>query len=91
MSHKDGLLAAAILFLVLDTIVVAARVYVRTVVVVRGFGWDDFVLLLTWMGFVISLGFGFTSMHFGYAAEDKQPWYDAAKVTKVCFEPFGCF
>ncbi|KAI3331974.1 hypothetical protein HD806DRAFT_546218 [Xylariaceae sp. AK1471] len=85
MSHKEGLIAAAVLFLVLDTIVVALRVYVRTVVVTRGFGWDDFVLCLTWMGFVISLGFGFAAMRYGYAAEDQQPWYDPAKVTQYTY------
>lgn len=85
MGHKEGLQAAAIVFLTLDTLVVAARVYVRTIVIEHGFGWDDFVLVLTWMGYVISLGFEFASMHYGYAAVDKQPWYDKAKITQVCF------
>ncbi|KAJ8117441.1 hypothetical protein ONZ43_g4207 [Nemania bipapillata] len=84
-SHRDSLLAAAILFLVLDSIVVFARVYVRTRVVTRGFGWDDFVLCLTYIGYVISLGFGFTAMHYGYAAEDQQPWYDKKKATMYTY------
>jgi hypothetical protein len=48
-SHRDGLIAAAVVFLVLDTTVVLARVYVRTKVIIRGFGWDDFVLCLTYV------------------------------------------
>ncbi|KAI1430136.1 hypothetical protein F5Y12DRAFT_709145 [Xylaria sp. FL1777] len=84
-SHHDSLLAAAILFLVLDTLVVFTRVYVRTIVIPRGFGWDDFVLCLTYVGFVISLGLGFTAMYYGYAADDVQPWYDKDKATMFTY------
>ncbi|KAI0117730.1 hypothetical protein GGR51DRAFT_265440 [Nemania sp. FL0031] len=83
-SHHDSLFAAAVLFLVLDGIVVFLRVYVRTRVV-RGFGWDDFVLCLTYTGFVISLGLGFTAMHYGYAADDVQPWYNKKKATMFTY------
>ncbi len=48
-SHHDSLFAAAVVFLVLNSIVVFARVYVRTVVIPRAFGWDDFVLCLTYV------------------------------------------
>ncbi|KAJ2987942.1 hypothetical protein NUW58_g4231 [Xylaria curta] len=84
-SHSDSLFAAAVLFLILDGIVVIARVYVRTRVVTRGFGWDDFVLCLTYIGFVISLGLNFTAMHYGYAADDVQPWYDKKKATMFTY------
>ncbi|GAP84925.1 putative integral membrane protein [Rosellinia necatrix] len=84
-SHRDSLFAAAVLFLVLDSTVVFARVYVRTRVVIRGFGWDDFVLCLTYIGFVISLGLGFAAMQYGYAAEDEQPWYDKKKATMFTY------
>ncbi|KAI1188778.1 hypothetical protein F5B17DRAFT_253321 [Nemania serpens] len=84
-SHHDSLFAAAVLFLVLDSAVVFARVYVRTRVVTRGFGWDDFVLCLTHLGFVISLGLGFAAMHYGYSAEDEQPWYDKEKATMFTY------
>ncbi|KAI1369556.1 hypothetical protein F5Y08DRAFT_97124 [Xylaria arbuscula] len=84
-SHHDSLLAAAVLFLVLNTIVVFSRVYVRTVVIPGGFGWDDFVLCLTYTGFVISIGLGFAAMHYGYAATDVQPWYDVATATMFTY------
>ncbi|KAI0443363.1 hypothetical protein F4803DRAFT_328634 [Xylaria telfairii] len=84
-SHRDSLFAAAVLFLVLNSIVVFARVYVRTRIVVRGFGWDDFVLCLTYVGFVISIGLGFAAMHYGYAADDVQPWYNKAKATMFTY------
>lgn len=48
-SHHDSLFAAAVLFLVLNTVVVFSRIYVRTVVIPGGFGWDDFVLCLTYV------------------------------------------
>ncbi|KAI0458641.1 hypothetical protein F5B21DRAFT_458874 [Xylaria acuta] len=83
-SHRDSLFAAAVVFLVLNSIVVFARVYVRTRVV-RSFGWDDFVLCLTYVGFVISLGLGFAAMHYGYAADDVQPWYNKEKATMFTY------
>ncbi|KAI1121436.1 hypothetical protein F5Y10DRAFT_101354 [Nemania abortiva] len=83
-SHHDSLFGAAVLFLVLDGLVVLLRVYVRTRVV-RSFGWDDFVLCLTYTGFVISIGLGFTAMHYGYAADDVQPWYDKKKATMFTY------
>ncbi|KAI0913205.1 hypothetical protein F4823DRAFT_85218 [Ustulina deusta] len=84
-SHHDSLFAAAVVFLVLNSIVVFARVYVRTVVIPRAFGWDDFVLCLTYAGFVISIGLGFTAMHYGYAADDVQPWYNKTKATMFTY------
>ncbi|TGJ78596.1 hypothetical protein E0Z10_g10170 [Xylaria hypoxylon] len=84
MSHRESLFAAAVLFLVLDSIVVFLRVYVRTKVI-TSFGWDDFVLCLTYVGFVISHGFGFSAMHYGYAADDVQPWYDKKKATMYTY------
>ncbi|KAI0489666.1 hypothetical protein F4859DRAFT_161020 [Xylaria cf. heliscus] len=83
-SYHDSLFGAAVLFLVLNTIVVFARVYVRTRVV-RSFGWDDFVLCLTYVGFVISIGLGFAAMHYGYAADDVQPWYNKEKATMFTY------
>ncbi|KAI0196139.1 integral membrane protein [Xylaria flabelliformis] len=83
-NYRDSLYAAAIFFLVVDTTIVLARVYVRTRVV-HSFGWDDFVLCLTHIGFVISIGLGFTALHYGYAAEDTQPWYDKDTATMFTY------
>ncbi|KAI0543069.1 hypothetical protein GGR58DRAFT_7791 [Xylaria digitata] len=85
MSYRESLMAAAILFLVLDSIVVFLRVYVRTRVITRGFGWDDFALCLTYIGFVISIGLGFAAMQYGYAAEDIQPWYNKKRATMFTY------
>ncbi|KAI1803785.1 hypothetical protein F4811DRAFT_318935 [Daldinia bambusicola] len=85
MGHRNDLIAAMIVFLIVDTLAIAARLYVRLKMLTRGFGLDDVVLLLTYLGFVISCAMGFTSMHYGYAAQDEQPYYSKAKSTQFLF------
>ncbi|KAI2623641.1 hypothetical protein GGS21DRAFT_541386 [Xylaria nigripes] len=84
MVLRNSLLAASIVFLVINSFVVFLRVYVR-IYVVRSFGWDDCVLLLTYIGFVISVALGFAAIHYGYAADDVQPWYDQDKATMFTY------
>lgn len=47
--YKSSLIAAMTVFLILDTIAVAARVYVRTMLI-NGFGYDDAFLCLSFVG-----------------------------------------
>lgn len=49
MGHRDDLIAAMAVFLVVDTLAIAARLYVRTKMLTRGFGLDDVVLILTYV------------------------------------------
>ncbi|KAI1417202.1 integral membrane protein [Hypoxylon sp. FL1857] len=84
-SHRDDLIAAMVVFLVVDTIVIAARLYVRTRMLTRGFGWDDVMLIVTYLGFIISCAMGFTSIRYGYAAPDEQPWYNKSKAAQFLF------
>ncbi|OTB07370.1 hypothetical protein M426DRAFT_268647 [Hypoxylon sp. CI-4A] len=84
-NPRDNLIAAMAVFLVVDTVAMAARLYVRTKMLTRGFGWDDVVLLTTYLGFIISCAMGFTSMQYGYAAADEQPYYDKTKATRFLF------
>ncbi|KAL7621182.1 hypothetical protein AAE478_008499 [Parahypoxylon ruwenzoriense] len=84
-SHRDDLIAAMSVFLIVDAAVVAARLYVRIKMLTRGFGWDDVALCLTYIGFIISCSMGFTSMRYGYAAEDEQPYYNKTKATQFLF------
>lgn len=79
------MIAAMTVFLVVDTIAIASRLYVRTKMLSRGFGWDDVFLILTYAGFVISCAMGFTSLHYGYAAPDKQPYYNTTLATRFLF------
>ena len=47
--YRDSVIAALVTFLVLDGAAVAARLYTRTRIVSRGFGWDDAALCLTYV------------------------------------------
>lgn len=48
-GYQNNLIAAMVVFMVLDTLAMAARVYVRTQMLTRGFGLDDVFLLLTYV------------------------------------------
>lgn len=48
-TYRDSLIVAMVLFLFLDTLVIGARVFVRTRILSRAFGRDDFVLCLTYV------------------------------------------
>ncbi|KAI1771682.1 integral membrane protein [Hypoxylon cercidicola] len=84
-GYRDNLIAAMTVFLVVDTLAMTARLYVRTKMLTRGFGLDDVVLLLTYIGFIMSCAMGFTSMRYGYAAPDEQSYYNKAKATQFLF------
>ncbi|KAI0141849.1 hypothetical protein GGR57DRAFT_519939 [Xylariaceae sp. FL1272] len=73
-THRDGLIAATALFIGLDGIVVAARVFTRTILIKGGFGWDDFFLCLTYM-------------HYGYAAPPggEKSYFNPAKATQFTY------
>lgn len=45
---KSGLIAAMTVFLVADTAIITARVYVRAFMI-RAFGWDDATLCLSYV------------------------------------------
>ncbi|KAI1378932.1 integral membrane protein [Hypoxylon crocopeplum] len=85
MGYRDDLIAAMVVFLIVDSAAISARLYVRIMMLTRGFGWDDVFLILTYIGFVISCAMGFTSMRYGYAAPDVQPYYDKTKATRFLF------
>ncbi|KAI1504617.1 integral membrane protein [Biscogniauxia marginata] len=82
-GHRDSIIAALVAFLVLDGAAVAARVYVRTKLITRGFGLDDCALALTYLGYLFVCALGFTTIYFGYAATDEQPYYDARKAQQL--------
>lgn len=51
---KSGLIAAMTVFLVVDAVIITARVYVRTFMI-RAFGWDDATLCLSFVCAIIHL------------------------------------
>lgn len=48
-TYRDSLIVAMVLFLLLDTAVIGARLLVRTRLLSRAFGRDDFILCLTYV------------------------------------------
>lgn len=51
---KMSLIAAMTVFLVMDTVIIAARVYVRAFMI-RAFGWDDATLCLSYVRTILYL------------------------------------
>lgn len=51
---KSSLIAAMTVFLVVDAVIITARVYVRTFMI-RAFGWDDATLCLSFVRAIICL------------------------------------
>lgn len=49
MGYRDDIIAALVVFLILDGAAVGARLYVRTKMLTRGFGWDDTALCITFV------------------------------------------
>ncbi|KAI0469242.1 hypothetical protein F4859DRAFT_137909 [Xylaria cf. heliscus] len=81
-SYRQNLIVTGVVFLILNTAVVFARVYVRTIIRPGSFGLDDVTLCLTYLGFVLAYIFLFIAIYYGYAAEEERPWYDAGKLTQ---------
>lgn len=66
-------------FTVLNTITVALRIFARTKLSKGAFGWDDIMLLITYVGFILYATFMFETIHYGYVSTDSKPWYSTAK------------
>lgn len=47
--YRDSIISALVAFLLLDGAAVAGRLYVRTKLITRGFGFDDAALCLTFV------------------------------------------
>lgn len=88
--YRDSIIAALVTLLLLDGAAVGARLYTRTRIVTRGFGWDDAALCLTYLGFVLVCVTCWTSMGYGFAAEDDQPYYDKKRATEFYFATQLC-
>ncbi|KAK6075476.1 integral membrane family protein [Seiridium cupressi] len=88
--YRDSIIAALVVFLVLDGAAMAGRVFVRTKLITRGFGYDDAALCLTFLGYIFVCATCWTSMAYGFGAEDEQPYYDKRKATQYYFATQLC-
>ena len=48
-THRDSLIAAMVVFLVINTLAMAARLYVRLRLLTRAIGLDDLILCLVFV------------------------------------------
>ncbi|KAK2598686.1 hypothetical protein N8I77_012078 [Diaporthe amygdali] len=84
---KWDLIVAMIVLLIADTLVIAARVYVRARMI-SNFGWDDRLLCLSFLGYVIACMMGFAAMYFGYGYDgppEDWPHYDPKMAEKFLY------
>ncbi|KAK7754374.1 hypothetical protein SLS62_003667 [Diatrype stigma] len=80
LGYRRILSASMVTFLTLDTAAMAGRVYVRTKMKSRSFGYYR-----RQVGYVIHCAMGFTSMSYGYAAEEESPHYDQREALRYYF------
>lgn len=50
-TYRDSLIAAMVVFLVINTLAIAARLYVRIRLLTRAIGLDDLMLCLVFVSF----------------------------------------
>jgi hypothetical protein len=53
-TYRDNLIAAMVVFLVINTLAIAARLYVRIKLLTRAIGMDDFMLCLVFVSFPVA-------------------------------------
>ncbi|KAK4236353.1 hypothetical protein C8A03DRAFT_17001 [Achaetomium macrosporum] len=80
MAARDAYYPLVITFLVLNTAVVALRLYTR--VWSKSLGYDDAVLVLALAGFIIFGAFEMQAVHYGIGATAMEPQFDAMLAAK---------
>ncbi|TGJ82843.1 hypothetical protein E0Z10_g5920 [Xylaria hypoxylon] len=78
---RDSLPPAIYTFLVLNTIAVALRVYVRGWMS-KSFGNDDYAMVVAWGGFVILCALTLVSLGHGYGDPDQKTWYNPSEAVR---------
>lgn len=56
-SYRDNLIAAMVVFLVINTAAISARLYVRVKLLTRAIGMDDFMLCLVFVSSAVGCCF----------------------------------
>ncbi|KAJ4387115.1 hypothetical protein N0V93_007703 [Gnomoniopsis smithogilvyi] len=79
MAGYDLIVGSIVFFMVLNTIAIALRVFVRTVLSKGAFGWDDIFLIVTYVGYILYAAFAFETIHYGFLSTENKPWYNASK------------
>lgn len=84
MTARDVYYPLIITFLVLNSVVVALRLYTR--VFSKSLGYDDALIVVALVGFVVFGAMEMNAIHYGIGAttDEQQPWFDPIEAAK-CF------
>ncbi|KAI1084784.1 hypothetical protein F5B20DRAFT_523165 [Whalleya microplaca] len=78
MTVAGDLFRLVIAALIISSIAVGLRCWVR-IELQRLFGYDDAVLSLSLVGYIIFSAFTFVALHYGYGVVPVEPWHDSDK------------
>ncbi|CAK7218036.1 hypothetical protein SEUCBS140593_003407 [Sporothrix eucalyptigena] len=80
MAARDVYYPLIITFLVLNSTVVLLRLYTRFYF--KSFGWDDALMLVALIGFIIFGAMELNAVHYGIGATNEEPWFNAIEAAK---------
>ncbi|KAM0255906.1 hypothetical protein ACHAQJ_005307 [Trichoderma viride] len=81
MSSRDSFWSVMVAFVVLNSITVGLRLWLR--ISSRSFGYDDWATCAAYGAFVIFCAFEFRALGYGYGATDAQPGYNPILAAEV--------
>ncbi|OTA68013.1 hypothetical protein K449DRAFT_430121 [Hypoxylon sp. EC38] len=84
MAVARDLFALLIAALIIDSIALGLRSWVR-LKILRSFGYDDAVLSLSFVGYILFCAFSFVALHYGYGVAQVEPWHDSEKAIQYFF------
>ncbi|KAI0878790.1 hypothetical protein GGS24DRAFT_516601 [Hypoxylon argillaceum] len=78
---RDSLPPAIYTFIVLNTLAVGLRVFVRSCMS-KSFGYDDYAMVVAYFGFITLCGLTLTSLAYGYGDPDMHPKYNMSEAVR---------
>ncbi|KAI1803851.1 hypothetical protein F4811DRAFT_523291 [Daldinia bambusicola] len=90
MAAADDLFGLAIAALIIDSVALGLRSWVR-LKLQRFFGYDDAVLCFSFLGYILFSAFTFVALHYGYGVAVAEPWHDSQKAIQFFFAAQLCY
>ncbi|KAJ2997217.1 hypothetical protein NUW58_g717 [Xylaria curta] len=84
MAVAESLKALVIAAVVIDSVGLGLRSFARARVQ-GSFGYDDAVLSLSLIGYIIFVSFTLVALHYGYGVLTPEPWHDSTQAIKFFF------
>ncbi|KAJ2996688.1 hypothetical protein NUW58_g895 [Xylaria curta] len=82
MAVAESLKALVIAAVVIDSVGLGLRSFARARVQ-GSFGYDDAVLSLSLIGYIIFVSFTLVALHYGYGVLTPEPWHDSTQAIKI--------